>query len=116
MAAAFFSVVPLIPAGADLRKALAFYTQQLGFSIVRQDESMAGIQRDEVAFNLVQNDNEEWTRNASFSIGVSDLNALFQEYQHIPARVGALEIKSWGRREFHLIVPSGPCLQFYEKS
>jgi hypothetical protein len=23
-------------------------------------------------------------------------------------------VKAWGRREFHLIVPSGVCLQFYE--
>jgi len=51
--------------------------------------------------------------NASFSIGVSNLDALYEEYRGIPARVGPLEMKSWGRREFHMIVPSGVCFQFY---
>jgi hypothetical protein len=74
---------------------------------------MAGIARDEVSFNLVENDNREWAANASFSIGVSDLDALYEEYRNIAARVGPLEMKAWGRREFHMIVPSGACLQFY---
>lgn len=75
---------------------------------------MAQIERDEIGFSLVENDNREWAENASFSIGVSDLAALYEEYRHIPAHVGPLETKTWGRREFHLIVPSGVCLQFYE--
>jgi hypothetical protein len=86
----------------------------LGFSIAWQSAGMAGIKRDEVAFNLVENDDQSWADNASFSIGVSDLEALYREYREIPARVGPLEMKSWGRREFHMIVPSGVCLQFYE--
>ncbi|MDP9111307.1 MAG: hypothetical protein M3M96_06725, partial [Candidatus Eremiobacteraeota bacterium] len=68
---------------------------------------------DGVTFNLVRNANREWAENASFSIGVSDLEALHREYRDVPANVGPLEMKSWGRREFHLIVPSGVCLQFY---
>ena len=68
--------------------------------------------RDQVI--LVTNDNRSWADNASFSIGVSDLEALYQEYREIPGRVGPLEMKAWGRLEFHMIVPSGVCLQFYE--
>ena len=34
----------------------------------------------------------------------------------IAAQVGALEMKSWGRREFHMIVPSGVCFQFYQRN
>ena len=30
-------------------------------------------------------------------------------------RVGPLEQKSWGWREFHMIVPSGVCYQFYQR-
>ena len=55
---------------------------------------------------FVVNDNEEWARNASFSIGVSGLDALYREYRTIPANVGPLEEKPWGRQEFHVIVPS----------
>jgi catechol 2,3-dioxygenase-like lactoylglutathione lyase family enzyme len=111
--ASFHSVVPLVPAGSDLTAALAFYTGQMGFSIVWRGEGMAGIARDGVAFNLVENGTRDWAENASFSIGVSDLEALYEEYRQVSAQVGELEVKAWGRREFHLIVPSGVCFQFY---
>jgi glyoxalase/bleomycin resistance protein/dioxygenase superfamily protein len=110
----FHSVTPLIPAGSSLATALAFYTEQMGFSIVWQTGGMAAVERNDVAFNLVENDNRTWADNASFSIGVSDLEALYREYCHIAAEVGMLETKSWGRREFHLIAPSGVCFQFYQ--
>jgi len=90
--------------------ALKFYKEQMGFSILWEG---GGIGRDDIRFNLVENDNQEWAANASFSIGVSNLDALYEEYRGISARVGPLEIKSWGRREFHMIVPSGVCFQFY---
>jgi catechol 2,3-dioxygenase-like lactoylglutathione lyase family enzyme len=109
------SVTPLIPSGGSLADALAFYTDHMGFLVVWRSEGMAGIQRDGVSFNLVVNDDRAWAENASFSIGVTDLEALYQEYRGMPARIGPLELKSWGRREFHMIVPSGVCLQFYEQ-
>ena len=110
----FLSVTPMIPTGGSLADALAFYTRHLGFSIVWQSETMAGVRRDRIAFNLVENGSREWSDNASFSIGVAGLDSLYDEYRGIPAKVGPLEMKSWGRREFHMIVPSGVCLQFYE--
>jgi hypothetical protein len=113
--AAFHSVTPLIPAGGSLAAGLAFYTEQMGFHVVWQYDSAAGIARDDVAFNLVENDDRAWAENASFSIGVSDLEGLYQEYCQIAAKVGALETKAWGRREFHLIAPSGVCFQFYQR-
>lgn len=109
-------VTPMIPAGASLDDALAFYTAHLGFSVTWRDGGMAGIERDGVTFNLVVNTNREWAENASFGIGVSDLDALYAEYRDAPANVGPLERKAWGRREFHMIVPSGVCLQFHQAS
>ena len=108
------SVTPLLPSGADLAADLAFYTGQLGFSVLWQTADMAGIRRGSVTFNLVQNINAIWAENCSCSIAVNGLDALFQEYRAASARIGPLEIKPWGRREFHMIVPSGVCLQFYE--
>jgi len=109
------SVTPLIPTVGSLADALAFYTSHMGFEVEWQSETMAGIRRGRVAFHLVVNDAPAWAGNASFSIGVAGLEALYEEYRGIPARVGPLEMKSWGRREFHMIVPSGVCLQFYEQ-
>jgi hypothetical protein len=31
------------------------------------------------------------------------------------AEVGPREVKGWGRREFHMIVPSRVCFQFYQR-
>ena len=114
MKSALLTVTPMIPAGADLAEALRFFTERLGFTITWQTDSMAGIQRDAIGFNLVQNDSRVWAENASFSFGVSDLDALYVEYAGVPAKVGALEVKAWGRREFHMILPSGVCFQFYQ--
>ena len=114
MKTTFLTITPMIPSGGSLAEALAFYTEHLGFSVVWQSDGMAGIRRDGIGFNIVQNDNREWADNASFSIGVSDLEALYQEYRAVPGDVGPLEVKSWGRREFHMIVPSRICLQFYQ--
>ncbi len=110
---ALLSITPLIPSGGSLADALTFYKEQMGFSVLWEAGGMAGMGRDEICFNLVENDNREWADNASFSIGVSNLDALYEEYRGMTARVGPLEIKAWGRREFHVIVPFGVCLQFY---
>jgi hypothetical protein len=114
--AIFLSVTPMIPTGGSLADALKFYKEELGFSVLRQSDTGAGISRDSVSFNLVENNNREWIENSSYSIGVSDLDALYQEFRRSMARVGPLEVKSWGRREFHRIVPSGVCFQFYARS
>jgi len=113
MKAFFRSATPLVPAGPSLDEALALYKEHLGFSMVWRDGTMAGVSRDAVAFNLVENGDRAWADNCSVSIGVSDLDALYEEYRGIPAKVGPLEQKAWGRREFHMILPSGVCLQFY---
>lgn len=112
----FLSVTPLIPAGPDLAAAVRFYTEHLGFAVVWQGGGGAGVRRGGVQFNLVQSDNRVWADNTSVSIGVDDLDALYQEYRHLPVRVGPLEVKAWGRREFHMIDPAGVCFQFYQQS
>jgi hypothetical protein len=95
-------------------EALEFYTREMGFTVTWQSENGAGIRRGRVEFNLVQNNSKERSENSSFSIGVDDLDALYNEFRGIVASVGPLEMKGWGRREFHMIVPSGVCLQFYQ--
>ena len=105
----------MVPTGGSLADSLKFYTEQMSFTVLWTSDNMAGIRRDDVSFHLVENTNRDYIENTSFSIGVADLDALYEEYRHIPARVGPLEMKAWGRREFHMIVPSGVCLQFYQQ-
>lgn len=114
MAVRFGLVTPLLPAGPCLLEALDFYIHGMGFRAIWQEGDMAGIERDGVGFHLVRNSDPHWANNASFSIGVHALDALYAEYSALPVNVGPLDMKSWGRREFHLIAPSGVCFQFYE--
>jgi catechol 2,3-dioxygenase-like lactoylglutathione lyase family enzyme len=114
--AALTSITPLVPTGGTLAESLAFYVGEMGFSVVWQSDNMAGIQRDSIAFNLCESTNREWLENSSFSIGTSNLAELYEDYKDIAARIGPLEMKVWGRREFHMILPSGVCFQFFESS
>lgn len=109
----FDSLTPLLPAGPDFETDLNFYVEYLGFAVTWRGGDIAGIARDGVSFTIIKSDEKTWFENSSFGIGVSDLDALYEEFRTIPARVGRLEIKPWGRREFHIVMPSGVCLQFY---
>ena len=113
--ATLLHVTPLIPAGADLDAGVRVFTEALGFVVTWRGGGMAGVRRGGVEFTLVQNGDAGWAGNASASIGVDDLAALYAEYRAAAAEVGPLEPKSWGRREFHMILPSGVCLQFYQR-
>lgn len=110
----FLSVAPLIPKGGPIGESVEFFKKHMGFAALWQGGNMAGIRRGEITFLLVENSNREWADNASFSIGVSDLDALCAEYKNVPANVGPLEQNFWGRREFHMVIPSGVCLQFFQ--
>jgi len=111
----FDSVTPLLPAGPSMDEALRLWVGHLGFHVVWQGPNMAGIARDGVAFNLIQNEDRHWAENSSYSIGVHGLVALYDAWKDMTAaRIGPLERKVWDRVEFHMILPSGVCLQFYE--
>jgi len=114
MPATFVTATPLVPAGPSLEEALRLYVGHMGFHVTWQAPGAAGIEREGVSLNLVQNSDRTWAENCSISIGVHDLVGLYYEYADLPARVGPMEVKAWGRNEFHLILPSGVCLQFYE--
>lgn len=115
MEAQFLAVTALVPAGANLEAALELY-RRLGFAVEWESPDMAGVRRGNVAFNLVRNDNHDWANNTSFSIGVTDLNALYEDYAKLHLRIKAPALQPWGRLELHMLLPSGVCLQFYEVS
>lgn len=116
MRASLHTITPMLPTGGELGDAIRFYVAKMGFSVDWETNSMAGLTREGVSILLVENRSREWAENASFSIGVTNLDALHLEFHDRGARVGPLETKAWGRREFHMIVPSGVCFQFYERS
>ncbi|HMF53831.1 MAG TPA: hypothetical protein VK593_05745 [Edaphobacter sp.] len=58
-ASVFYSVTPMLPTGGPMHEAIAYYTEQLGYTVVWQGGEMAGVRRGLIAFNLVTNNNQE---------------------------------------------------------
>jgi catechol 2,3-dioxygenase-like lactoylglutathione lyase family enzyme len=114
LAAALLSLTPLTPAGSDFEATLGFYVDHLGFSVVWRHGDSAGVRRGGVTLILMRSDDRHWAENTSFGIATDDLEALYEEYRILPVHVGPLELKAWGRREFHMIDPAGVCWQFYQ--
>ena len=111
----FQSITPMFPTGPQtLAESLRFFTDEMGFAVHWQHGNMASIGQGQIRILLVENNNREWAENSSYSIGVSNLEELYEKYKSTSAQTGPLEMKFWGRREFHMILPSGVCLQFYQ--
>lgn len=119
------SITPMIPAGKDMRAALAFYEHTLGFHAVYKadDLSMVILQRDAVEIMLLASDDPHTASQTSLRIRLSGVAALYAEYQAqaIPpfeqvdgAGMTTLKRMPWGTREFAIRDLAGVCLTFYE--
>jgi len=101
--------VPVLPA-RSLDETLAFY-QQLGFCVdysQHEPHGYAIVTRDglELHFFAFPTLNPE-INYAGCYWRVQDASALFDEFQSAGVtRLGELEDKPWGMREFHIIDPS----------
>lgn len=112
------AATPIIPAGEDLDKALAFY-EQLGFTRIWREGEMAGVRRDAVEIVLFRREDKHLAEWTSFRIRVSDVAALYEEFQakgepFIHSN-GKLETKPWGSTEFAIVDIAGVCLTFFQR-
>jgi uncharacterized glyoxalase superfamily protein PhnB len=112
------AATPIIPAGNDLEKAIAFY-EQLGFTRTWQEGEMAGVRRDAVEIVLFRNADKHLAEWTSFRIRVSNVRALYAEFQEKGGEFihpnGKLETKPWGSTEFAILDPAGVCLTFFQR-
>jgi catechol 2,3-dioxygenase-like lactoylglutathione lyase family enzyme len=116
------NISPLIPAGADVETAIAFY-EKLGFQVIHkegQPARMAIVQRDAAEIFLVKNDYVSLGESIALRIQVSQLEQYYDELLSIDSEMihpnGKLESKPWGVNEFVVLDPNGVCITFYEKS
>lgn len=118
-------LTPMIPAGKDIKAAVAFYEQKLGFTVTYKadDFSMVILERGEVEIFLQDSDDPHTASQTSFRIQVSDIDALYTEYkaQNIApfhqgdgAGLGLLKMTPWGTREFPVRDLAGVCITFYQ--
>ena len=115
------NISPLIPAGSDVEKAIAFYEQQLGFTTIHKEGDpirMAIVKRDSAEIFLVKNEYKHLPKETTFRIQVAHIEQLYEEFQAKGGEMihpnGKLETKPWGVKEFEVIDPAGVCITFYE--
>lgn len=119
-------LTPMIPAGKDITAAVAFYEQKLGFTVTYQadDWGMVILQRGEVEIMLQNSDDPHTASQTSFRIQLSDVEALYNEYQAQAiapfereggAGLGLLKKMPWGTREFAVRDLAGVCITFYQR-
>ncbi len=101
------SISPRIPV-ADMDQALAFYGQ-LGFTTIDRDGKFTIIERDGISlhFHVSEGHRVCW-------IGVTNIEALYQQYLPIGALQSQLRSQPWGMKEFFLCDPFRNLLLFGE--
>jgi catechol 2,3-dioxygenase-like lactoylglutathione lyase family enzyme len=101
------SIAPCFPVG-DLSQALVFYGR-LGFAITYQDEGFAMVERDGISlhFNVSAGHSVCW-------IGMTNSEALYQQYVPTGAIQSPLTSQPWGMKEFFLCDPFRNLLLFGE--
>ena len=108
-------VAPELPV-ADLRQAVAFYAQKLGFELASEmpDGDYAIVERDGAAIHLFT---EAGQRGAPVRIHLftADLEELEAEFLARGVQLAQrIEPKPWGTRDFRLHDPAGNELKFTE--
>ena len=122
----FSNLTPMLPAGNDIKAALAFYEQKLGFAATYKadDLSMVILRRGAVEIMLQDFDDPHTASQTSLRIQLTGVDALYAEYQAqaIPpfhqvggAGLGSLKMTPWGTREFAVRDLAGVCITFYER-
>src|SRR6266568_4260957 len=101
------SIAPRFPVG-DMEQALAF-DAQLGFATTYRDREFAIVERDGISlhFNVSEGHSVCW-------IGVTNIEALYQQYVPTGAIQSPLTSQPWGMKEFFLCDPFRNLLLFGE--
>ncbi len=105
------SIAPRFAVG-NLGQALAFYGQ-LGFATTYQDEGFAIVERDGIDLHLNPSGGRP-TRHSVCWIGVTNIEALYQEYLPINAVASPLVVQPWGFKEFSICDPFRNLILFAE--
>src|SRR5216683_3266730 len=96
------SVAPRFLVG-DMEQALAFYGQ-LGFATTYHDEGFAIVERDGIAlqFNVSDPTQEPPKSRSVCWIGVTNIEALYQQYLPTGSIQSPLQAQPWGMKGFFL--------------
>jgi hypothetical protein len=96
----------------DLEQALAFY-EQLGFTPTYQDEAFAIVERDRIDLHLNASKGSPKGHSVCW-IGVTNIEALYQQYLPTNAIQSPLIAQPWGFKEFCVRDPFRNLMLFAE--
>lgn len=102
----------------DLRRAVGFFEDILGFKTTFRLDGYAFVRRGPVGFRLMQDPQAApGTRRFAYYVDVLDVDALYQEWQPRlatlpPADVHGPANKPYGQRELIVLAPDGNLLVF----
>jgi len=114
------AVHPVLPA-RDVRKAVAYYQDRLGFQLKFQDDpddpKYAGVRRGSVELHLQWHDEKDFNKveRLALRFAIDDIDSLFAEYKDKDVFHRGTELRdtSWGTREFAFYDLNGNGLFFY---
>ena len=118
MEAALFKATHPIIGTRDIRRAIDFYTRQLGFEFAFGDDgdppNYVGFRRDAVELHM-QFQFEDEMGPIRLRFFVEDPDALFKEYRQrgVECTPNSVSDTPWGTREFALYDPDRNALTFY---
>lgn len=116
----FIQVTPFMHV-SDIERAVAFFTEILGFETLHRFDNYAYVQRESVAFRLLEEHGPDGAppgnRRFAYYIDVHDVDGLYSELKpkldalpdgdvHGPAN------KGYGQRELLVLAPDGNVLAF----
>ncbi len=113
------AVNPILPA-SDVRAAVDFYVQKLGFQEAfshGEPPDYAGVTRDGLEIHLCQmNDAKAIAEQTMLRFQSSGLDALYEEMKagDVLHPTTMLKEMVWGTREFTILDLDGVCITFYE--
>jgi len=110
---------PFIPSGQDYYLAQCFF-EDLGFEKTYSDSGLSIFRMGEQEFFLQNFHNDEFQCNYMVELLVTDLDGWWTNIQKnildkYPINVKEPTLYPWGKREVHLIDPSGVCWHISEK-
>ena len=116
----FLQITPFVHV-PDLKAALAFFSDVLGFAVLVEMDDYAYIERERVGFRLMQNRGDDGAppgnRRFAYYIDVKDVDALYEELKPRLSKLPTADVhgpanKPYGQRELLVLAPDGNLLAF----
>jgi catechol 2,3-dioxygenase-like lactoylglutathione lyase family enzyme len=101
---------------ADVTKAAEWYRDKLGFKIASlyPDHGYAIVHRDDIELHFWKCDDRQAAENTSAYFRLDDIEGLHQSMLKAKegGRIGEVQDRPWGMREFYVWDPDGNLLKF----